>query len=70
VNNDFHGTASSSQSGNPVDSDKDVFEVLRQYTDTFTTKNITHWYRPGTPARCNLTSVARVVLKMFRNTYY
>ena len=30
LNNDFHGTASSSQSGDPVDGDEDVLEVLRQ----------------------------------------
>jgi hypothetical protein len=70
LNNDFHGTASSSRSGDPLDSDEDVFEVLRQYTDTWTTKRITYWDRPGTPARCNLSSVARVLLTMFRNTYF
>ena len=64
VNNDFHGTASSSQSGDPVDSDKDVFEALRQYTHTLTTKNITYWNRSDTPATSNLSSVARVLLKI------
>lgn len=64
VNNDFHGTASSSQSRDPVDSDDYVFEVLRQYTYTLTAKNITYWDRPGIPATCNLSSVARVLLKI------